>query len=263
MNRIPKIIHYCWFGKGEIPEALEECMKSWKVLKQAGYEIIRWDESNCSFDENDFVKKCYAEKKWGYIGDYYRAKALYEIGVVYLDTDVIVKKTFDALLDREAFIGFSCDCALCTAVVGAQKGSSYIKGILQMYDTGKFYTETSYKDGKTEVEYCDGKWAPSNEYWTWYTICTHSNFVLNNKSQNLENVSVYPKHYFELGSLIAPYYCRHTNYNSWREQNKSKNFLKRIKRFAEKNTICWIIIRTLVNKKGEKYTSFYKYRKNK
>lgn len=38
MNRIPKIIHYCWFGKGEIPEALEECMKSWKVLKQAGYE---------------------------------------------------------------------------------------------------------------------------------------------------------------------------------------------------------------------------------
>ena len=50
MNRIPKIIHYCWFGKGEIPEALEECMKSWKVLKQAGYEIIRWDESNCSFD---------------------------------------------------------------------------------------------------------------------------------------------------------------------------------------------------------------------
>ena len=75
--------------------------------------------------------------------------------------------------------------------------------------------------------------------------------------------AVYPKHYFELGSLIAPYYCRHTNYNSWREQNKSKNFLKRIKRFAEKNTICWIIIRTLVNKKGEKYTSFYKYRKNK
>lgn len=62
MNRIPKIIHYCWFGKGEIPEALEECMKSWKVLKQAGYEIIRWDESNCSFDENDFVKNVMLKK---------------------------------------------------------------------------------------------------------------------------------------------------------------------------------------------------------
>lgn len=39
MNKIPKIIHYCWFGKGEMPKALKECMKSWEILKQAGYEI--------------------------------------------------------------------------------------------------------------------------------------------------------------------------------------------------------------------------------
>mgnify|MGYP004625459171 FL=1 len=64
MKRIPKIIHYCWFGKGEIPETLKKCMESWKILEQAGYKIMRWDESNCSFNENDFVKKCYAEKKW-------------------------------------------------------------------------------------------------------------------------------------------------------------------------------------------------------
>ena len=24
---------------------------------------MRWDESNCSFDENEFVRKAYAEKK--------------------------------------------------------------------------------------------------------------------------------------------------------------------------------------------------------
>ena len=101
MNEIPKIIHYCWFGKGKMPKALKECMKSWEILKQAGYEIKRWDESNCSFDENDFVRKCFAEKKWGYIGDYYRAKALYEIGGVYLDTDVIIQKPFDELLNQE------------------------------------------------------------------------------------------------------------------------------------------------------------------
>ena len=154
MNEIPKIIHYCWFGKGEMPDALKECMKSWEILKQAGYEIKRWDESNCSFDENDFVRKCFAEKKWGYIGDYYRAKALYEIGGVYLDTDVIIQKPFDELLNQEAFIGFSCDCALCTAVVGAQKGATFIKGILEMYDTGKFYTEESFKNGKTQAENC-------------------------------------------------------------------------------------------------------------
>ena len=65
MNKIPKIIHYCWFGKGEMPKSLKECMKSWEILKQEGYEIKRWDESNCSFDENDFVRKCFAEKKMG------------------------------------------------------------------------------------------------------------------------------------------------------------------------------------------------------
>ena len=262
MSTIPKIIHYCWFGKNEMPDALKECMASWKILEQAGYKIVRWDESNCSFDENDFVKKCYSEKKWGFIGDYYRAKALYENGGVYLDTDIIIKKTFDDLLNTEAFIGFSCDCALCTAVVGAQKGSFFIKGILDMYDTGKFYTEASYKSGKTEVEYCDGKWAPSNEYWTWYMICTHSTFKLNNKIQRFRDVTVYPKHYFELGSIKSLYYCRHINYNSWREQRKTRNPLKNIKRLAEKNTTFWIIIRTLINKKGEKSTSFYKYRKN-
>ena len=130
-----------------------------------------------------------------------------------------------------------------------------------MYDTGKFYTEESFKNGKTQAEYCDGKWAPSNEYWTWYTICTYPNFVLNNKMQRLVNVTVYPKQYFELGSLTGSYYCRHTNYNSWREQNTSKNVLKKIKRKLERNTFCWIVIRTLINKRGEKYTSFYKYRK--
>lgn len=49
LNKILKIIYYCWFGKSEMPEALKECLKLWKILKQAGYEIKRWDESNCTF----------------------------------------------------------------------------------------------------------------------------------------------------------------------------------------------------------------------
>ena len=105
-NTIPKIIHYCWFGHNELPETLNECMKSWEILTRKGYKIIRWDESNCTFEENDFVKQAYKEKRWGFIGDYYRAKALFDIGGIYLDTDVIIKKTFDDLLENEAFMGF-------------------------------------------------------------------------------------------------------------------------------------------------------------
>ena len=81
-------------------------MKTWDILTRAGYEIRRWDETNCSFDECDFVKKAYEKKKWGFIGDYYRAKALYDYGGIYLDTDIVVNKVFDDLLENKAFIGF-------------------------------------------------------------------------------------------------------------------------------------------------------------
>lgn len=29
MSRIPKIIHYCWFGGGELLELEKECLASW------------------------------------------------------------------------------------------------------------------------------------------------------------------------------------------------------------------------------------------
>ena len=67
---IPKIIHYCWFGGKPIPEDLQKCIDSWSRLE--GYRVMRWDESNCTFDENEFVRRTYAEKQLGFIGDYYR-----------------------------------------------------------------------------------------------------------------------------------------------------------------------------------------------
>ena len=29
---IPKIIHYCWFGKGEKPKIVKKCIESWKNI---------------------------------------------------------------------------------------------------------------------------------------------------------------------------------------------------------------------------------------
>ena len=81
-------------------------------------------------------------------------KALYEIGGVYLDTDVIVKKTFDALLDREAFIGFSCDCALCTAVVGAQKDlAERVEGLVGPEGVAKRIKELEQDITREEVAF--------------------------------------------------------------------------------------------------------------
>lgn len=260
METIPKLIHYCWFGGNPIPDALRRCMDSWKLLEDAGYRIIRWDESNCSFDENAFVRRCYREKKWAFVSDFYRAKALHEWGGIYLDTDVAVRRPFDAFLNDSAFIGFSCGCALSTAVIGAQKGSPFIKGILDMYETQRFYTEQSFRTGETYPAYTDGSWIPNNEFVTWYVICTHPDFALNNRKQTLADVTVYPKTYFELGSLTRKYYCRHINYNSWIDRDNQTSALKKLKHTLEKNTCAWILIRSLMSRRGERRTSFYPYR---
>ena len=29
-QKIPKIIHYCWFGKKEKPKIVKKCIKSWE-----------------------------------------------------------------------------------------------------------------------------------------------------------------------------------------------------------------------------------------
>ena len=29
---ISKIIHYCWFGKGEKPKIVKKCIKSWESI---------------------------------------------------------------------------------------------------------------------------------------------------------------------------------------------------------------------------------------
>ena len=42
---IPKVIHYCWFGRNPKPKLAEKCIKSWKKFCP-DYEIIEWNEDN-------------------------------------------------------------------------------------------------------------------------------------------------------------------------------------------------------------------------
>ena len=44
-ERIPKVIHYFWFGKGKKPKIFEKCLKSWKE-KCPDYEIKEWTEDD-------------------------------------------------------------------------------------------------------------------------------------------------------------------------------------------------------------------------
>lgn len=42
---IPKKIHYCWFGRKELPEKAKKCIASWKKYCP-DFEIIEWNEDN-------------------------------------------------------------------------------------------------------------------------------------------------------------------------------------------------------------------------
>ena len=39
---IPKIIHYCWFGRGKMPELAEHCLASWRKFLP-DYELKLWN----------------------------------------------------------------------------------------------------------------------------------------------------------------------------------------------------------------------------
>lgn len=99
-----KYIHYCWFGDKKFPKLGKKCLESWKKYLP-DYEIIKWSEENVDLNECPFVKGAYESKKWAFVADYVRCKALKEYGGIYFDTDMEVIKNFDSLLDCNTFLG--------------------------------------------------------------------------------------------------------------------------------------------------------------
>ena len=43
--QIPKIIHYCWFGHGDMSHAEKDYIASWK-RKCPEYKFMLWNEDN-------------------------------------------------------------------------------------------------------------------------------------------------------------------------------------------------------------------------
>ncbi len=105
---IPKIIHYCWFGRGEKPNLAKKCIASWKKYCP-DYELIEWNEENFDINLNGYTKWCYENKKYAFLSDYVRLLVVYQHGGIYFDTDVEVISNIDFLLDNQAFFGFETD----------------------------------------------------------------------------------------------------------------------------------------------------------
>ena len=206
---IPKIIHYCWFGKNPIPEQFKAYIESWKKYCP-DWEIRLWSEDSFDVTSHPFVKSAYDQKKYAYVSDYVRAMALYQYGGVYFDTDIEVKQPIDTFCQHEAFSGFEkIGLPFSSAIWGAIPNHSLSERILSYYQDKAIY------DATTE---------PPNTVWIAKILedhfqidCTKDQLQIGNDEKN--TIHIYPSTHFCLD--LPEHYTTHHFAGSWLEETNN------------------------------------------
>jgi metal-dependent hydrolase (beta-lactamase superfamily II) len=139
---IPKIIHYCWFGGSEKPDKAKKCIASW-IAHCPDYEIREWNEGNVSLDAcPEYVQDAYEAKKYAYVADYIRLKAIYDCGGFYMDTDVELLKRLDPFRGNSGVIGFENNEFVNSGqMLAAEAGHPVLAEMMARYHEIAFYRE--------------------------------------------------------------------------------------------------------------------------
>ena len=217
---IPKIIHYCWFGRGEMPRQMKKCLKSWKKLCP-DWELMEWNEDSFDINSTTWTQQAYEARKYAFVADYVRLWALKKYGGVYLDTDVELVKNLDCFAEHKGYVGFACTNGLSTGLIGAEKEHPYIQKWFDFYQGKSFRT-----DSGMDME-------PNTEYST--QLLLERGMKLNDEKQTIFDMTIYPQTYFcplyvdsfrnvKSGDTYAIHYFLAT----WRSERARKNFKKAI-----------------------------------
>ncbi len=195
---IPKVIHYCWFGRNPLPKSALKCIDSWKKFFP-DYEIKEWNENNFNVNLISYTKEAYEVKKYAFVSDYARFKILYENGGIYFDTDVKVIKSFDEIIAKGAFMGREAGAYLKNICynyrggglavapglgLGVYAGHPLYKEFLDLYDNLSFKNEDGSLNTKTIVSY------------TSEILVNHGLGDDNQHPQNIEGIWIYPSDVF-------------------------------------------------------------------
>ncbi len=180
---IPKIIHYCWFGGKSKPPLAQKCIQSWKKFCP-DYEIREWNEENFDIASAPrYVRQAYEAKRWAFVSDFVRLRALAEFGGVYMDTDVEVVKPLDPYLKHRAFAGFEHIDRVQTGLLACEPGFALFREFMAYYDTASFLRPDGSPDITTNVEILTG-------------LCQRKGLVFQDRYQEVEGLAVYPREYF-------------------------------------------------------------------
>ena len=143
---IPKTIHYCWFGRGELTQLAKKCIASWRQFFP-DYEIKEWNEGNFDVNIIPYTADAYKVGKYAFVSDYARFWVLYHFGGVYFDTDVEVIRPMDDIIERGPFMGLetsnqSGDIGIAVAPglgMAAEKENPLYRLFLDEYDSLSFF----------------------------------------------------------------------------------------------------------------------------
>ena len=222
-QKIPKVIHYCWFGGKEIPDRYKEWMDSWRSFCP-DYEIIQWNEKNYDINKNRYMKDAYDEKKWGFVPDYARLDIVNTYGGIYLDTDVEIIRNFDDLLYDNAYMGFQSD-ELVNLGHGfaSTSDNELLHEMLEQYETLEFIS----KNGVLNM-------LPSPYYQT--EVLKRNGLKLNGEQQIIKETVIYPEKMFcaksavTMATKILDYtHSIHHFDGSWSD-DVSKTYVKRLQK---------------------------------
>ncbi|MBP3763008.1 MAG: glycosyl transferase [Bacteroidales bacterium] len=210
---IPKKIHYCWFGRGEMPQAARDCMETWHRY-MPDWEYKLWNEDNFDVHCNAYCSEAYKAGKYAFVSDVARLVALRDEGGIYLDTDVEVFRSFEPLLHHHAFAGFEgCKRVLvATCVMGSEPGTEWVKEQLSHYDHRHFLQPDGTFDLTTNVLYMT-------------TRMRENGFVQNGQEQDYKDLHVFPVDYFSPRHTTGEYirtentYSDHLGMGSWTDRS--------------------------------------------
>lgn len=148
------------------------------------WEYVLWNEDNFDVSSYPYTQEAYDAKKYAFVSDVARLKALKEHGGIYLDVDFEVYKAFDELLQNVAFAGFegSKTNPIMMGVLGSVPEGDWVSRQLERY-RGRHFIVNSIPDMTTNVRFV-----------TDWMI--QQGFLPNGQEQIISGIHIYPVDYF-------------------------------------------------------------------
>jgi hypothetical protein len=185
MINTPKVIYYCWFGKGSLSTTAQKCIESWKKFASE-YKIVCCNEDMFDVDSHHWTRAAYAAGKYAYVADYVRFWLIYNYGGVYMDTGSELVRDISALCaECSPFSAIEelSKTATTGLIVAAPPFNPVVAEVLEAYDAMEFSDDSQFLRAHTV-----------NEMFT--NVLEKHGFIRENKRQKVGEWTLLPSSAF-------------------------------------------------------------------